>query len=626
MQGVYVLLPVWGARYLRQCLDVCIPSLLAAGNVPAIAALLPTTFVLMTRDRDMAMIRGHRAWLALAAVCDARLASIDDLLSEAASFVLTLAYARQIRALGPGAREFGFIFLVSDYIVADGSLRHVLGVLQGGADAVLAGNFQMSREAIDKQPGMTRRGGGEALSISPRDLVRLALDWLHPATIACMPNEAAGHDPRANRVFWRVSPDTLLGRFYLMHMVAIRPKTVDVTIAAPCDYSFVPEFCPSGRVETITDSDDYLVVEIQPVSAGAQATAPGKLDPPGLAKSLTEWVTAWHRGNAAHPIVYHAVDTGPELAAVIDRSAVFVSETNRLLGSTVRPHRHHPYWAGAVDHHRATAVQPVDWTALEAILGPGGVPKDIAGLRQRLLGRMPSPRPWHPHWTDLRVVLERLARLASGRSLLIVSTEPDVVRKRLIAVARSAGARNVMHLEPGDVFGSATESRARFDAALIVVRLAAFDMSHEYFRSIAEMVADDAPVVLALSELSDAGALALSPADVESAVERIGDGLVMERMETVPAPNWRITAQAEMMARARQATRANGYAGRMLDLIAAMFFAGVSLMANLACLRGMRRPGRRACSTALLHLVRERRAASVRSEPMAQAMADTWTA
>jgi hypothetical protein len=288
MQGVYVLLPVWGARYLRQCLEVCIPSLLASGNVPAIAAALPTTFVLMTRDRDMPMIRSHRAWLALAAVCDARLESIDDLLSEAASFVLTLAYARQIRTLGSTACEIGFVFLVSDYIVADGALRHVLRRLQGGADAVLAGNFQMSREAIDNLPLANRRIGGEPLSVPPRDLVRLALDWLHPATIACLADGPTRHDPRANRVFWRAGPGTLLGRFYLMHMVAIRPQRVDVTIAGPCDYSFVPEFCPSGRIETMTDSDDYLVVEIQPASASSQATVPGPLDPPGLAKSLAE--------------------------------------------------------------------------------------------------------------------------------------------------------------------------------------------------------------------------------------------------------------------------------------------------------------------------------------------------
>jgi hypothetical protein len=411
-----------------------------------------------------------------------------------------------------------------------------------------------------------------------------------------------------------------------MHMVAIRPQTVDVTIAAPCDYSFVPEFCPSGRIETITDSDDYLVVEIQPVPAGAQPSAPGKLDPPGLATSLAEWVTAWHRGNAAHPIVYHTADTGPELAAAIDRSAGFVSETNRLLGSTVRPHRHHPYWAGAVDHHRATAVQPVYWAALEAILGPGGAPKDIAGLRQRLLGRMPFPRPWHPRWADLRVVLERLADLASGRSLLIVSTEPNVVRSRLITIARSIGARNVMHLEPDDVFGSTTGSPARFDAALIVVRPAAFEMSHDYLRSLAGMLADDAPAVLALSELSDAGAFVLSPVAVESVAERIGGGLVMNRMEIIPAPGWRIAAQAEMMARARRAARAGGNFSRVLDLMAAMFFAGVSLTANLASLWGVRRPGQRPCSTALLHLVREPRAASVCSEPRVQAMADTWTA
>jgi len=41
VRAVHVLLPVWGARYVRQCLDVCIPSLLAPGNVPAVAAVLP---------------------------------------------------------------------------------------------------------------------------------------------------------------------------------------------------------------------------------------------------------------------------------------------------------------------------------------------------------------------------------------------------------------------------------------------------------------------------------------------------------------------------------------------------------------------------------------------------------
>ena len=578
MKGVRVLLPVWGAKYLQQCLEVCIPSLLAPGNVPAVGAELPTTFVLITRDRDMPVIRAHRTWLALAAVCDARLESIDGLLSEAASLVLTLAYARDIRTLGAAACDIGFVFLVSDYIVADGALRHVVRRLQGGADAVFAGNFQLVRPALDRLTGDTPR---DALSVSPRDLVHFALDWLHPATLACMADETATHDPQANRVFWRAGQGTLLGRFYLMHMVAIRPLTVDVTIAGPCDYSFVPEFCPDGRVETITDSDDYLVVEVQSAPADPQGAAPGPLDPAAMAKSLAEWVTAQHRRNAAQPIVYHDADThgadaGPELVHAIEVSARFVAETNRLLGSTVHPHRHHPYWAAMLDHHQATAARPVDWPALRAILGPGGVPDEIGGLRKRLLGRMPKPRPWHPHWIDLKVLVARIHALASGHSLLIVSAEPDGVLTHLMEAARSAGARNVVHMTPEDLLEPIANVAPDFDAGLVIVRPSAARISYDLLSAVAELIADNSPVLLVLSDLSDGVARDVTAANTRTIAERTGDGLRISRMETIPAPRWRIAAQAEMMDRARSAARAATRTARSLDLLAGIACAGLS--------------------------------------------------
>ena len=120
-----------------------------------------------------------------------------------------------------------------------------------------------------------------------------------------------------------------------MHMVAIRPQTVDVTIAGPSDYTFVPEFCPTGRVETITDSDAYLVAEMQPVPATLRDSAPGPLDPARLANSLAEWVTVQHRANAAHSVVYRSAVAERSLDDAIEESDRFVAETNRLLGSTV---------------------------------------------------------------------------------------------------------------------------------------------------------------------------------------------------------------------------------------------------------------------------------------------------
>ena len=51
-RAVRLLLPVWGYRYVRQFLEFSLPTMLAAGNVPALAKALPCTFVLLTSADD----------------------------------------------------------------------------------------------------------------------------------------------------------------------------------------------------------------------------------------------------------------------------------------------------------------------------------------------------------------------------------------------------------------------------------------------------------------------------------------------------------------------------------------------------------------------------------------------
>src|SRR3990172_2330775 len=77
--AVKVLLPVWGERYVAQFLEVSLPSLLAPGNVPALADALPCQFVLMTSRADAEAIREHPVWRRLGDVCDAEILLIDDM-------------------------------------------------------------------------------------------------------------------------------------------------------------------------------------------------------------------------------------------------------------------------------------------------------------------------------------------------------------------------------------------------------------------------------------------------------------------------------------------------------------------------------------------------------------------
>jgi hypothetical protein len=190
---------------------------------------------------------------------------MDDLITDGNhTATITLAYARIVRETGGAMRDTCFIFLVSDYIVADGALGSVLARVQDGASGVLAGNFQIvAEEAI---PLLRHRldPASPYISLEPRELMQWSLAHLHPATVANIVNARLSHNAHTNRLFWRVDQNTLLGRFYLMHMIAIRPEITDFVVGASCDYSFIPEMCPSGNVTTLTDSDDYLVVEMQP--------------------------------------------------------------------------------------------------------------------------------------------------------------------------------------------------------------------------------------------------------------------------------------------------------------------------------------------------------------------------
>jgi len=146
--AVKMLLPVWGYRFVRQFLDASLPTLLAPGNLPALAGMLPCEFIVLTSEADEAFIRLHPTFRALSEICDVEIRLIDHLITGTNySTTLTLAYTEAVRATGPAMLDTCFFFLLSDYIVADGSLAGVMARMIDGASGVLVGNFQVAAES-----------------------------------------------------------------------------------------------------------------------------------------------------------------------------------------------------------------------------------------------------------------------------------------------------------------------------------------------------------------------------------------------------------------------------------------------------------------------------------------------
>ena len=168
-KAVKFLLPVWGQRYIKQFLNTCLPTMLAPGNLPAVAAELPSEFVFLTSSEDANILQEHPACRYLRSICDVSILIIDDLITgDNHSTTITLAYAQAVQAAGSAMRDTCFFFLISDYLMADGSLANAFARIKAGASGVLTGNFQVVEEEASRSFGARFDSAGPALVLAPQ--------------------------------------------------------------------------------------------------------------------------------------------------------------------------------------------------------------------------------------------------------------------------------------------------------------------------------------------------------------------------------------------------------------------------------------------------------------------------
>jgi hypothetical protein len=581
--NIEILLPVWGERYIGDFLGYGLPSLLAPGNLPALSRLAPCTFVLLAPARDAAVIQSNELWARLRDCCSVRVVPIDDLISRASSTVLTLAYALAIRETRERALDTCFVPLVADYVISDGSLLAVVKHVFAGASGVLAGNFQISREvALPRLEA--ERGDNGVLAIAPKSLVEISFNALHRKTLGEIVGEGGGIGPETNRLFWRVDPHCMVGRFYLMHMIAIHPEVLDFTIASPSDYSLIPELCPSGEIVRMTDSDDYFVVECQPQEDGAQASAGERIESALFAKALAFWATAMHRENAYHAVIFHSRALPPRLADVLVASDAFVSEVEANSSRAALPFRDHPVWRRALDHHMATAERSQDLGRLAAITADASLVnrRGLASrLRAILLGRAPYFRPWHPRWPDVRMLKQSL--VAARGDVAFVSDAPARARGWLDAAALARGVRSTMHFRPADIRDRTTYRLERhsvqFDSLFVISDQVPAKFA-EALPRLVSLMKPDGVIVLGIGQFFFETEGEPSPVCPPGEGAFTGGGLPLQEINRVTAGKWRLAVQDRMMRHARNSIRRADLTS-VYELAFAGGLAAVSMFLNI---------------------------------------------
>jgi hypothetical protein len=346
-----LLIPVWGKRYISDFAAVGLMSLLSDNNIPLVSRDFDINIKFLTTNGGRDIFESLHAILALKKFCTISYLSIDDLVSSYNYGVtLTLAFARGIMSTGADQTNIAFVFMNSDFVIADGSLNTVSHLLRAGNRCIITPSLRVNAEAVTPVLVDRLKKEGATKTFDSRRMVRLALDNLHSTVLARTLTQNVVSCSQNGQFYWRVDEDTLVGAHHLIFHIAIWPEAPLTDVNSYHDYCFVPEMIPSGEFMLIDDSDDFFMLELQNRFQEREMIRFGRRFFDEMRSELSIWATKEHRAFARSPVTFHTKDaTGNAVSDTRTQAVEFVSELHKQMVQPPVSHVDHFFWRAGVE-------------------------------------------------------------------------------------------------------------------------------------------------------------------------------------------------------------------------------------------------------------------------------------
>jgi hypothetical protein len=334
----------WGDRYLQELLTITLPALLAPGNLPYVASVVPCELVILTEQASFSRVLNDVTVRRIRELCGLRLVEIDDLIPSPDQYGMAITYAlhRGFSDLGPTATDTWLIFLNADFVLAEGSLRSVIRHLAEGQRLVAAPSYCVKAGAATPELLRHLDPRSRALSISPREMAALVLRHRHDSVRGKTVNQAVISMRYMDQFYWLVDPDTMLGHQMPVAIVGMRPERNLPEPNSFWDYGLIREFCPTAEHFVLRDSDDFLMLELRQRDVRDEEIVSGWPEPKEIARRMILFVTPYTKDMARHSLTLHAADLPPGLDEARANLRAFVDRVLASLPEFLPSHLEHP--------------------------------------------------------------------------------------------------------------------------------------------------------------------------------------------------------------------------------------------------------------------------------------------
>jgi hypothetical protein len=227
--ALLVSVPVWGERYIAGMGAFLIRSLLAPGNLPAVAHGRKVALEFSTRASDAAALESSGAFRDVAKVAHVSVIPYPDHLFQSHPRARDFNYRifgamhhlsiLRARAIG----NMDVVLFCADHILSDGAFAAIDAKLKAGAKLVVSAGMRIDKQAW--LPALLRDLNTEAvkehLALPPRRLVDYAIRYMHPVSrhlIASIHTRPFGGLPFP---LYFPHPDGFTAHSFVLHPVAV---------------------------------------------------------------------------------------------------------------------------------------------------------------------------------------------------------------------------------------------------------------------------------------------------------------------------------------------------------------------------------------------------------------------
>jgi hypothetical protein len=249
---------LWGDWHRSIFLDINLPTMLATGNLPSLTNGISCEYLMYTTAEDARRVTQNRSYRQLRSLMPV---TIELFSPSKTRHPIELHQEIWRAATEHAQRNRSFIlFMPPDVCWANGSLARLGQALVAGKRAIFMAYPRVVSESI--VPAVQEQhplGAAGAMTISPHDMMALAISHIHPLMAAY--NRSASHFPiHPEMVLWPVKNDGYLLRLLARELFCFEPTAYPLSA-----HALLTCMPPPDDICVFNDARDFLGLSLTPL-------------------------------------------------------------------------------------------------------------------------------------------------------------------------------------------------------------------------------------------------------------------------------------------------------------------------------------------------------------------------